>query len=73
MKKLTVMLWEIEDKDLEAIPDGWPILVYDTLYETIEVRHKEKGKLPSGKNKCYVRLMYKEPPATAYIGKAATI
>lgn len=73
MKKLTVMLWEIEDKDLKAIPEGWPILVYDTLYETIDVRRNVKHALPSGKNKRYVRLMYKEPPATAYIGKAASV
>ena len=73
MKKLTVMLWEIEDKDLEAIPEGWPILVYDTLYETIETRRNVKGKLPSGRNKRYVRLMYKEPPVSAYLGKAAAV
>lgn len=65
MKRLSVMLWEIEDKDLETIPEGWPILVYDTLYESIDVRRNVKGKLPSGKNKRYVRLMYKLPPAVA--------
>lgn len=73
MKRLSVMLWEIEDKGLKAIPEGWPILVYDTLYETIETRRNVKRDLPSGKNKRYVRLMYKLPPATAYIGKAASV
>ena len=68
MKRLSVMLWEIEDKDLETLPEGWPILVYDTLYETIETRRNVKRDLPSGKNKRYVRLMYKLPPA---VGKAA--
>lgn len=70
MKRLSVMLWEIEDKDLETLPEGWPILVYDTLYDTIETRRNVKRDLPSGKNKRYVRLMYKLPPA---VGKAASV
>ena len=60
MKPVSVLLWELSEKDIKTLPDGFPVLRYDTLTESGRVLH-------AGINLCfkktsrYVYLAYRLP------------
>ena len=64
MKPVSVLLHELSAKDVAALPDGWSVLVYDTLYGTLSIRVKGAHALPQDKRR-YVLLLYKLPPVSA--------
>ena len=35
MKAVSVMLWELDDKDLSRLPADFPVLRYDTLHGSV--------------------------------------
>ena len=73
MKRLCVSLYELQEKDLDFILDGFPVLVYDKHNDVLKIVNKGIGELPNIKSRRYKCFLYKEPPATAYIGKAAGV
>lgn len=63
MKKLAVMVYEIQEKDIDYIPEGFPVLVWDTNENTLKLARKGVDPLPPLKSRRYKCLLYKEPPA----------
>ena len=60
MKTISVLLWELDEKDIAALPDGFPVLRYDTLTESVRVLHAWIN-LCFKKNSRYVYLAYRLP------------
>ena len=52
-------MWELSEKDLPMLPDGFPVLRYDTLTENLSVLHV--GAIRFLKDKRYVYLLYRLP------------
>lgn len=63
MKKLAVMVYEIQEKDLPLIPEGFPVLVWDMNENTLRIARKGVDPLPPLNSRSYKCLLYKEPPA----------
>ncbi len=61
MKPVSVLLQEIAASELAQLPDGWSVIVYDTLYGTVDVRKKGIDPIPRDKKR-YVLLLHKMPP-----------
>lgn len=59
MKPVSVLLWELSEKDIKTLPDGFPVLRYDTLTENLSVLHV--GAIRFLKDKRYVYLLYRLP------------
>ena len=59
MKPVSALLWELSEKDLPMLPDGFPVLRYDTLTENLSVLHV--GAIRFLKDKRYVYLVYRLP------------
>ena len=59
MKPVSVLLWELSEKDMTTLPEGFPILRYDTLTESLTVLHV--GAIRFLKDKRYVYLLYRLP------------
>lgn len=59
MKPVSALLWELGEKDLPMLPDGFPVLRYDTLTENLSVLHV--GAIRFLKDKRYVYLLYRLP------------
>ena len=59
MKPVSALLWELSEKDLPMLPDGFPVLRYDTLTENLSVLHV--GAIRFLKDKRYVYLAYRLP------------
>ena len=59
MKPVSVLLWELSEKDMTTLPEGFPILRYDTLTESLTVLHV--GAIRFLKDKRYVYLAYRLP------------
>ena len=59
MKPVSVLLWELNEKDITTLPDGFPVLRYDTLTENLSVLHV--GAIRFLKDKRYVYLLYRLP------------
>lgn len=59
MKPVSTLLWELSEKDLPMLPDGFPVLRYDTLTENLSVLHV--GAIRFLKDKRYVYLLYRLP------------
>ena len=59
MKPVSALLWELSEKDLPMLPDGFPVLRYDTLTENLSVLHV--GAIRFLKDKRYVYLLYRLP------------
>lgn len=59
MKPVSVLLWELSEKDIKTLPDGFPVLRYDTLTESLTVLHV--GAIRFLKDKRYVYLLYRLP------------
>ena len=66
MKPVSVLLQEIAASELAQLPDGWSVIVYDTLYGTVDVRKKGIDPIPRDKKR-YVLLLHKMPPLSAEI------
>ena len=64
MKPVSVLLQEIAASELAQLPDGWSVIVYDTLYGTVDVRKKGIEPIPRDKKR-YVLLLHKMPPLPA--------
>ena len=60
MKPVSVLLWELSEKDITTLPDGFPVLRYDALTEGIRVLHVGMN-LCFTKNSRYVYLAYRLP------------
>lgn len=67
MKPVSVLLQEIAASELAQLPDGWSVIVYDTLYGTVDVRKKGIEPIPRDKKR-YVLLLHKMPPLPAESG-----
>ena len=61
MKPVSVLLQEIAASELAQLPDGWSVIVYDTLYGTVDVRKKGIEPIPRVKKR-YVLLLHKMTP-----------
>lgn len=61
MKPMSVLLYEATIDDVARLPDGWSVLVYDTLYGSVDVRKKGIEPIPREKKR-YVLLLHKLPP-----------
>ena len=59
MKPVSALFWELSEKDLPMLPDGFPVLRYDTLTENLSVLHV--GAIRFLKDKRYVYLLYRLP------------
>lgn len=59
MKPVSVLLWELDEKDIRTLPDGFPVLRYDTLTESVTALYA--GVTRALKDKRYVYLLYKIP------------
>lgn len=59
MKPVSALLWELSEKDLPMLPDGFPVLRYDTLTENLSVLHV--GAIRFLKDRRYVYLLYRLP------------
>lgn len=60
MKPVSVLLWELSEKDIKTLPDGFPVLRYDTLTESVRVLHAWIN-LCFKKNSRYVYLACRLP------------
>lgn len=61
MKSISILMHEATAEDIEKLPQGFPILEYDNLYETIRTIQAGVDKIR--RDKRYVYLLYKMPPA----------
>ena len=59
MKPVSVLLWELNEKDITTLPDGFPVLRYDTLTESLALLHAGMSRYL--KDKRYVYLVYRLP------------
>ena len=59
MKPVSVLLWELSEKDMTTLPEGFPVLRYDTLTESLTVLHAGMSRYL--KDKRYVYLVYRLP------------
>ena len=59
MKPVSVLLWELSEKDMTTLPEGFPVLRYDTLTESLTVLHAGMSRYL--KDKRYVYLLYRLP------------
>lgn len=59
MKPVSVLLWELSEKDITTLPDGFPVLRYDKLTESLMVLHAGMSRYL--KDKRYVYLVYRLP------------
>lgn len=59
MKGKSVTLWEVEPEEIAALPDGFPVLQFDTLYTRYEIKHKGKNKFPTARR--FVYLLFDLP------------
>lgn len=68
MKPVSVLLHEISVEEAATLPKGFPILEYDSLYESLVIKHAG-DKLKRDKKR-YVYLLYRDPPVNATGGTA---
>ena len=61
MKTVSVMLWELDERDIARLPCGFPVLRYDTLCGNLRVLRA--GDDAFSREKRYVYLLYKLPSA----------
>ncbi len=61
MKPMSVLLYEATIDDVSRLPDGWSVLIYDTLYGSVSIRKKGIEPIPREKKR-YVLLLHKLPP-----------
>lgn len=59
MKTISILLWELDEKDIAALPDGFPVLRYDKLTESITVLHVHGAVFM--RDRRYVYLLYRQP------------
>lgn len=59
MKTISILLWELDEKDIAALPEGFPVLRYDRLTETITVLHAGISRYLKGDR--YIHLLYRQP------------
>ena len=59
MKPVSVLLWELSEKDITTLPEGFPVLRYDKLTESLTVLHAGMSRYL--KDKRYVYLVYRLP------------
>lgn len=59
MKTISILLWELDEKDIAALPDGFPVLRYDKLTQTITVLHAGISRYLKGDR--YIHLLYRQP------------
>lgn len=59
MKPISVLLWELSDKDISTLPEGFPVLRYDTLTGSLVLLHAGVSRYL--KDKRYVHLIYRLP------------
>lgn len=59
MKPVSVLLWELSEKDITTLPDSFPVLRYDTLTESLALLHAGMSRYL--KDKRYVYLVYRLP------------
>ena len=59
MKPVSVLLWELSEKDMTTLPEGFPVLRYDKLTESLTVLHAGMSRYL--KDKRYVYLAYRLP------------
>ena len=59
MKTISILLWELDEKDIAALPDGFPVLRYDKLTQTITVLHAGISRYLKGDR--YIHLLYRLP------------
>ena len=59
MKPVSVLVWELSEKDITTLPEGFPILWYDKLTESLTVLHAGMSRYL--KDKRYVYLVYRLP------------
>ena len=61
MKSISILMHEATAEDIEKLPAGFPVLEFDNLYETIRTLQAGVDKIR--RDKRYVYLLYKMPPA----------
>ena len=59
MKPISVLLWELNEKDIAALPEGFPVLRYDKLTQTITVLHARISRYLKGDR--FIHLLYRQP------------
>lgn len=59
MKTISILLWELDEKDIAALPEGFPVLRYDRLTESITVLHAHGAAFM--RDRRYVYLLYRQP------------
>ena len=59
MKTISILLWELDEKDIAALPEGFPVLRYDKLTQTITVLHAGISRYLKGDR--YIYLLYRLP------------
>ena len=59
MKTISILLWELDEKDIAALPEGFPVLRYDKLTQTITVLHAGISRYLKGDR--YIHLLYRQP------------
>ena len=59
MKTISILLWELDEKDIAALPEGFPVLRYDKLTQTITVLHAGISRYLKGDR--YIHLLYRLP------------
>lgn len=59
MKTISILLWELDEKDIAALPDGFPVLRYDKLTESITVLHAHGAAFMRDRRCVY--LLYRQP------------
>lgn len=60
MKSIGVLLYECKTEEIKSLPQGFPIIEYDGLYESIRIIRVGEDRVRHEKR--YVYLLYKLPP-----------
>ncbi len=61
MKAIGVLLHECSAEEIKKLPQGFPVLEYDGLYESLRIVRAREERIKQEKR--YVYLLYKLPPA----------
>ncbi len=60
MTTQSVLLWECTAEEVGYLPAGFPVIEYDSLYNSIRLIYAKKDRVRHDKR--FVYLLHKEPP-----------
>lgn len=63
MKRISCLMYELTWEETNALPEGFPVLEYDSLYGSVRVLQGTPRR-----DKRYVYLAYREPPTGSLKG-----